>query len=106
MEHQLGCSAYVLSNRKNQKEIVRKYSTVGHSAIRVTSQFDVALETSISCLPAGMSVIGFNASKTFLEAKCDRPFAQTFAVGLASRWCTWWLANCSIPRGLVKGGRW
>ena len=76
VEHQLGWSTYVLSNRKHQKEITKKYSTVGHSTIRVASQFDVALETSVSCLSAGMSVIGFNALKTFLEAKRDRPFAH------------------------------
>ncbi|KAG7356056.1 hypothetical protein IV203_000742 [Nitzschia inconspicua] len=76
MKHQLGYSTYILSNRRNQKEITKKYSTTGHSRIRVISQFDVALETSISCLSAWMCVIGIDALKTFLGANRDRPFAH------------------------------
>ena len=66
---------YVLSNQKHQKEITKRYFTVGRSTIKLLSQFDVALETSISCLSGKMIVIGQEALKAFLEAS-GQPFTH------------------------------
>ena len=64
--HENGFSTYVLCNHRSQNKITQRHSTAGHHTIKVISQFDVALETSITHFSGDMPVIGFNALKAFL----------------------------------------
>ena len=77
VQHEFGLSTYVVANRKHQKAVTSKFYVLGCSTIKVVSQFDITLETSISSLKEGMNVVGLNALKAFIEAKCARPFLYT-----------------------------
>ena len=74
VQHEFGLSTYIVANRKHQKAVTSKFNVLGCSTIKVVSQFDINLETSISSLKEGMHVVGLNALKTFIEAKRARPF--------------------------------
>ena len=74
VQHEFGLSTYIVANRKHQKAVTSKFNVLGCSTIKVVSQFDVNLETSISSLKEGMPVVGLNALKAFIEAKRARPF--------------------------------
>lgn len=66
-----GFSTYVLTNKRS--DITKKYTTDGHSTIKVMSQFDVALETGVTQLSADMPVIGIDALGIFIK-KDRQPF--------------------------------
>ena len=70
-----GFSACIVTNQKVNKKVAKKCTTDGHSTLKMVSQFDVALETSISCLSGKMIVIGQEALKAFLEAS-GQPFTH------------------------------
>ena len=74
VQHEFGLSTHVVANRKHQKAVTSKFNVLGCSTIKVVSQFDINLETSISSLKEGMPVVGLNALKAFIEAKRARPF--------------------------------
>ena len=74
VQHEFGLSTHTVANRKHQKAVTSKFNVLGCSTIKVVSQFDVNLETSISSLKEGMQVVGLNALKAFIEAKRARPF--------------------------------
>ena len=74
VQHEFGLSTYIVANRKHQKAVTSKFNVLGCSTIKVVSQFDINLETSISSLKEGMHVVGLNALKVFIEAKRARPF--------------------------------
>ncbi len=74
VQHEFGLSTYIVANRKHQKAVTSKFNVLGCSTIKVVSQFDTNLETSISSLKEGMHVVGLNALKAFIEAKLARPF--------------------------------
>ena len=68
-----GFSTYILTNERSNSAITRKYTTTGHSTIRVVSQFDVALETGMTQFSADMPVVGIDALELFLS-KGKMPF--------------------------------
>ena len=74
VQHEFGLSTYIVANRKHQKVVTSKFNVLGCSTMKVVSQFDVNLETSISYLKEGMPVVVLNALKAFIEAKRARPF--------------------------------
>ena len=74
VQHEFGLSTYIVANKKHQKAVTSKFNVLGCSTIKVVSQFDINLETSISSLKEGMLVVGLNALKAFIEAKRARPF--------------------------------
>ena len=74
VQHEFDLSTHIVANRKHQKAVTSKFNVLGCSTIKVVSQFDTNLETSISSLKEGMHVVGLNALKAFIEAKCARPF--------------------------------
>lgn len=60
----LGFSTYILTNQK--KDVAKRYTSDGHSTVKITSQFDVALETGLMGLSADMPVIGVDALEQFI----------------------------------------
>ena len=74
VQHEFGLSTHIVANRKHQKDVTSKFNVLGCSTIKVVSQFDINLETSISSLKEGMHVVGLNALRVFIEAKRARPF--------------------------------
>ena len=74
VQHKFGLSTYIVANTKHQKDVTSKFNFLGCSNIKVVSQFDANLETSISSLKEGMHVVGLNALRAFIEAKRARPF--------------------------------
>ena len=74
VQHEFGLSTCIVANRKHQKAVTSKFNVLSCSTIKVVSQFDILLETSISSLKEGMHVVGLNALKAFIEAKRNRPF--------------------------------
>ena len=74
VEHEFGLSTCIVANRKHQKAVTSKFNVLACSTMKVVSQFDINLETSISSLKEGMHVVGLNTLKAFIEAKHARPF--------------------------------
>ena len=73
---EFGFSTYIYTNRKQWKAVLNKFNGIGHFTLNVTSQFDVKLESGITCLKEGMVILGKNALRTFLEANSHRCFAH------------------------------
>ena len=72
-ETEFGFSTYVHSNTKRSSAISKKYEVVGHATINNISQFDVKIETGITCLMEGMKIVGTGALRTFLNINSHRP---------------------------------
>ena len=73
-EHEFGSSTHVCANTKYQKDVTSMCHTSGCSTIKVLSQFDVKLETSICSLDQGMTVVGLNALNVYIDEKRATPF--------------------------------
>ena len=67
LETVLGFSTYVHSNMKQRNAILSKCNVIGHSTLNPTSQFDVKIETGVTCLKEGMKILGKKALRTFLD---------------------------------------
>lgn len=76
METVHGVSTCFLSNRKDRRAVLSKHDVVGHSTLKIMSQFDVKTETGVSSLKEGMEVVNSNALRAFIDAKRARPFAS------------------------------
>lgn len=73
-QHEFGVSTHILTNGKQQKAVTSKFNVPGCSTVKVVSQFDTFLETSVSSMKEGMTVAGLTAVNAFVEAKCNMPF--------------------------------
>jgi hypothetical protein len=73
-EREFGNSTYLLSNTNKVKTVASKFKILGISNVRIISQFDIKTEAGFASLERGMSVIGLNALRLFLDAKRRQPF--------------------------------
>lgn len=71
-------STFICTNSKQRKVVLSKCITAERLTLHTSSQFDVRLESGQTCLREGMSVIGKNALRTFLEAQehCSFSYAS------------------------------
>lgn len=70
----LGHSSCFLSDRKDRKSILRKFNVDGHFTLKVLSQFDVATETGITGLTAGMPIMNTRSLRAHISANSHKPF--------------------------------
>ena len=73
-QHEFGISNYVCTNTKHQRDVTSRYRTDGCSTVKVLSQFDVKVETSVSSLQEGMRIVGLGALSKYLDIKRTTPF--------------------------------
>lgn len=74
VQHQLGRSTCVVSDKKHQEAIKKKFRVVGCHTIKCVSQFDVAVETAVTSLRQEMRVIGLKGLSACLNSKRTIPF--------------------------------
>lgn len=76
VQHELGISTHILTNRKERKAVSSKHNMLGHSIMNILTQFEVAIDTGVFRLTEDMPVTGVNALRTFL-ASSSEPFAHS-----------------------------
>ena len=74
IQHEFETSTYVVCNKKHQKDVAKKFNVVGYSTIKIVSQFDVKIETSVSSLHQSMRCVGLEGLRAYLDAKRAIPF--------------------------------
>ena len=57
-EMEFGFSAYIYSNGKQRSVIPNECTAIGYSTLNTVSQFDVKIETGVTCLKEGMKILG------------------------------------------------
>ena len=72
---EFGCSSYVYSNRKGRSATLNKCNVIGHSTLKPISQFDIKIETGVTCLTEGIKTTGSHALRGFLCANSHPPLA-------------------------------
>ena len=73
-QHEFGVSNCVCANTKHQRDVMSGCHTNGCSTVKLLSQFDAKLETSVSSLQEGMRIVGLGALSKYLDAKRTTPF--------------------------------
>lgn len=61
------------SNRKQQSAITKSHDIIGYSTVSSVTQFDLKIETGITCLSDRMKIIGRAALRAFLEINSKVP---------------------------------
>lgn len=74
VRHKLGMSTCVVSNKKHQADVSKRFRAIGCHTIKCVSQFDVMIETSIASLSRENQVIGLKGLSAYLNAKRAVPF--------------------------------
>ena len=71
-----GTSTYVYSNAQKQGTVSYHFTVIGHSTITKITEFDVYIETGITCFLNSMKLVGVEALETYLDANESSPLSQ------------------------------